>query len=104
MKKMRQEQIKKINNLFDLLTEENKKQAIIEINETENKIIYDFLEMEGFLNISYKVEYNKIPIIMSENSGSLDLWHKNLNKTWTINMFQINRMLKANWKKSEKPT
>jgi ribosomal protein S8 len=95
---MTEEKRIKINKLLDLLTVKDREKAIIEINENDNKIVFDFLEKEGFLNISYDVEYQKILPTINEKSASLDLWYRNINKTWIINLFQINKMLNANWK------
>ena len=78
---------KKINNLLELLTDEEKKLEIIEI--TENKIIYDFLERQGFLNISYDVKYEKDLPIITETNASIDLWYKDINKTWIINIKEV---------------
>lgn len=95
---MTEDKILKINELLELLTVEDRKKVIVEINENENKIVFDFLEKQGLLNISYTVEYEKIFPTVTEKSASIDLWYKNINKTWIINLFQINKMLNANWK------
>ena len=94
---MNEEKRNKINKLLDLLSVEEKAQLIIEIAEDKNNIIYDFLEKQGFLNVSYSVEYEKKLAIITETNASIDLWYKDINKTWIINMFQINKMLSANW-------
>lgn len=89
---------KKISNLLDLLTVEEKKLLVIEITEDKNKTVFDFLEKQGFLNISYSIEYELNLPIMTEKSANINLWYKNTNKTWTINMFQINKILNLNYK------
>lgn len=56
-----------------MLTVEDRKKVIIEINENENKIVFDFLEKQGLLNISYNVVYEKIFPTITEKSASIDL-------------------------------
>lgn len=79
----------KINNLLSLLDEKLKEQDIVEITESENKSIYEYLEKEGFLNICYSVNYKQNSPIMTEKNASLNLWYKDINKNWIINVYQI---------------
>ncbi len=95
---MTKDKILNIKELLELLTIEDRKKVILEINENDNKTVFDFLEKQGFLNISYDVKYEKNFPTITENSASINLWYKNINKTWIINLFQINKMLNANWK------
>jgi ribosomal protein S8 len=95
---MTEENKLRINGLLNFLDEKLKKQEIIEITEKENKSIYDYLEKEGFLNVSYSIENKQIIPIMIEIGASIDLWYKDINKNWIIKMYQINKMLNANWK------
>lgn len=93
------EEIKlKINNLLSLLNEKLKKQEILEITKNENNSIYNYLEKEGFLNLTYSIEYKQNFPKISESNASIDLWYKDINKNWIINMYHINKMLNANWK------
>lgn len=86
-----------INELLSLLNEEQKKEDIIEIRENENKKIFDFLEKNGFLNIHYTIENQPYQPIPTEKEASIDLWYKDINKTWKVNVFQINRLLNVKW-------
>jgi hypothetical protein len=88
----------RINSLLNLLDEKLKEQEEIEITEIENKFIYDYLENEGFLNIRYSIEHKQNFQIMTESRAEIDLWYKDINNKWIINMLQINKMLNINWK------
>jgi hypothetical protein len=88
----------RINSLLNLLDEKLKKQEIIEITEKENESIYNYLEKEGFLNINYSVENKQNFSIIKESGANIDLWYKDINKNWIIKMYQINKILNANWK------
>lgn len=88
----------KISNLLNLLDDELKKQEEIEITENENKLIFDYLEKNGFLNIFYEIEYEfYIPRITEKNSN-IDLWYKDINNNWIIKMYEITNLLNANSK------
>jgi hypothetical protein len=86
-----------INELLSLLSKEQKNESLIEITESENKTIFDFLEKKGFLNIHFTVENKFYQPIPTEKEASIDLWYRDINKNWKINIFQIDRLLNANW-------
>lgn len=93
---MEKQTILKISNLLKLLTEQEKDEVVLEVTEIENKIVYDFLEKNGFLSDRYDVEYTeKIPLI-SQNFAIINFWYKENPTTWTIVMYQIKELLKMN--------
>lgn len=59
---MTEDKILKINELLELLTVEDRKKVIIEINENEK---------QGLLNISYNVAYEKIFPAITEKAQVL---------------------------------
>ena len=92
-----EQQIKnRILKLLSLLSEEQKDKDIIEINESDNENLVSFLKNDGLLVFDYEIEYENFKPYISEKSGTINLWHKNFNETWTINLYYINRILKAN--------
>jgi len=93
---MNEKSQKLIDNLLLILTEEQKSKDLVEISE-EDKIVTEFLEKSGTLSIGYYIEHEnqRLP---SEREGNLNLWYKDLNQKWIINMFDIKRFLNANWK------
>ena len=92
-----EQQIKnRILKLLSLLSEEQKDKDIIEINESDNENLVSFLKNDGLLVFDYKIEYENFKPYISEKAGTINLWHKNFNGTWTINLYYINRILKAN--------
>lgn len=93
---MKLETISKINNLLELLTEQEKDEVVLEINEIENKTVYDFLEENGFLSDRYDVEYSKKKPLIPQNYAIIDFWYKENPTTWTIVMYQIRELLKMN--------
>jgi hypothetical protein len=48
------------------------------------------------LVFDYEIEYENFKPYLSEKSGTINLWRKNFNGTWTINLYNINRIIKAN--------
>ena len=58
--------------------------------------LVSFLKNDGLLVFDYKIEYENFKPYISEKAGTINLWHKNFNGTWTINLYYINRILKAN--------
>jgi hypothetical protein len=86
----------KIERLLSFLSTDQREKAIIEISEND-KVIFDFLESQGNLHISYSVQNNK-PILPAEIEGNVHLWNKKLNGNWTVNLYQIDKIIKANWK------
>ncbi len=91
-----EQQVKiKILKLLSLLTEEQKTKDIIEIDETNNENLVSFLKNDGLLAFDYEIEYENLKPYISEKSGTINLWHKNFNGTWTINLYYINRILKT---------
>ena len=86
----------RILKLLSLLTEEQKAKDIIEIDERSNENLVSFLKNDGFLVFDYEIEYENLKPYISEKSGTINLWHKNFNGTWTINLYYINRTIKVN--------
>jgi hypothetical protein len=86
----------RILKLLSLLTEEQKTKDIIEIDETNNENLVSFLKNDGLLAFDYEIEYENLKPFISEKSGTINLWHKNFNGTWTINLYYINRIIKVN--------
>jgi hypothetical protein len=93
---MKKETISKINNLLELLTEQEKDEVVLEINEIENKTVYVFLEKNGFLSDRYDVEYSKEKPLIEQNYAIVHFWYKENHTTWTIVMYQIRELLKMN--------
>ena len=57
--------------------------------------LVSFLKNDGLLAFDYEIEYENLKPFISEKSGTINLWHKNFNGTWTINLYYINRILKT---------
>ena len=86
----------RINKLLDFLGYKLNNQEIIKINKNENKEIYDYLEEEKCLSVFYRIGYKGV--IGIETEAHINLWYKDINKDWSINMYQIYKMLNANYK------
>ena len=93
---MEQQVKNRILKLLSLLTEEQKAKDIIEIDEGNNENLVAFLKNDGLLVFDYEIEYENLKPYISEKSGTINLWHKNFNGTWTINLYYINRTIKVN--------
>jgi len=93
---MEQKIKKRILKLLSLLSEEQKDKDIIEINESDNENLVSFLKNDGLLVFDYEIEYENFKPYISEKAGTINLWHKNFNGTWTINLYYINRILQTN--------
>lgn len=92
-----EQQIKnRILKLLSLLSEEQKDKDIIEINESDDENLVSFLKNDGLLVFDYEIDYENFKPYISEKSGTINLWHKNFNGTWAINLYYIKRILKAN--------
>jgi len=89
---MQQKIREKIDRLLLLLTNKQKSSIILEINEKNDKKIYKFLEREGKLNIPSSKKQGDTGSRM-ERAGIFNLWRKNSNGTWTVNLYNINRMI-----------
>ncbi|UWX56885.1 hypothetical protein NY406_06410 [Chlorobaculum sp. MV4-Y] len=94
---MDQKIIDKLKQLLSLLTEKQRAEDIIEITR-EDEMIFQLLESQGNECISYSIKsFNSG--YLSESEGAICFWSKNLSGNWTVNSFNINRMLNANWEK-----
>ena len=89
------EQIKEIiKNLISLLTEEQKQKDIIELNETMDIEVVKFLTKIGAISYNYKIEHVSYEPNISEQSGNVNLWYKDINGTWIVKMDHLNRLIK----------
>ena len=89
------EQIKKnIKKLLSLLTEEQRKKEIIEFNETIDKEVVEFLTKIGAVSYNFTIEHISIEPSISEQSGNVNLWYKDINGTWIVKMDHLNRLIK----------
>ena len=89
------EQIKEIiKNLISLLTEEQKQKDIIELNETMDIEVVKFLTKIGAISYNYKIEHVSNEPNISEQSGNVNLWYKDINGTWIVKMDHLNRLIK----------
>ena len=89
------EQIKEnIKNLISLLTEEQKQKEIIELNETTDIEVVEFLSKIGAISYNYKIEHVSNEPSISEQSGNVNLWYKDINGAWLIKMDHLNRLIK----------
>lgn len=89
-----EQQIKnRILSLLTLLSAEQKEKEIIEIDETSDEKLVAFLKKDGILNVEYEIEYENFKPSISEKSGTVNLWYKNINGNWTINLYYINRII-----------
>ena len=82
--------------LLSLLTDEQKASDLIQIDESNDENLVAFLKNDGLLVFDYEIEYKNLKPYISEKFGNINLWHKNFNGTWTINLYYINRIIKSN--------
>lgn len=88
------EQIRsRIISLLSLLSAEQKEEEILEVDETNDEKLIAFLKNDGILTFDYEIEYENFKPSISEKSGTINLWYKNINGNWTINLYYINRIM-----------
>ena len=90
---MKQQVRNRITSLLSLLSAEQKEKEIIEIDETNDEKLVAFLKNDGLLTFDYEIEYENFKPSISEKSGTINLWYKDINGTWTINLYYINRII-----------
>ena len=89
-----EQQIKnRILSLLALLSAEQKEKEILEIDETNDEKLVAFLKKDRILTVEYEIEYDNFKPYISEKSGTVNLWYKNINGNWTINLYYINRII-----------
>ena len=93
---MNQEVKKSILKLLSMLPKERKNEDIFNVTKKSDSQVYDYLEEQGFLQIHYEV-INTYCFRIQETGGNVHLWERMSDASWKINLYQINRMLEANW-------
>ena len=84
----------KIEKLISLLSSKQLQQDIIELdNVPSNQEILYFLEKMETYNIHFEIISDLNPGRIQEKNGSTNLWYKNLDGTWTIKLWEINRLI-----------
>jgi hypothetical protein len=81
---------KSIDELLLLLSDEQKKNSILELNNDTDQNIIDFLIKTGGLTVSSPVDDPNTQTPKSVRH----LWYKNTNNTWVINLSAINFSMK----------
>lgn len=85
---------KKIIKITSLLSDEQRKQEIIEIeNNDSNRHIIKYLESIGKGDVFYKVSNDSQTTYMTEDSGLYNLWYRKSDGNWIINLWKINQLL-----------
>ncbi len=87
---------KKILTLLSLLSSEQKQKKILELNKNTDKKIIEFLTEVGVTTCEFKKNQNSIESYLSEKSGKVNLWYKDIGGTWIIKIYHINRLILDN--------
>lgn len=92
---MKKDLKEKISNIDTLLSAEQKAKEIVELeNNSENRLIIEYLESIGAEEFEYettsKLQLGKI----QEKGGVTDLWYKKTDGVWIIKLWEINRIEK----------
>ena len=83
---------KKISKIISLLNIEQKKEKILEVDINSNSDLIKFLENDGGLMVDYKVNYSLQKNLKKDISGKVNLWYRDINGKWKINIYRINQL------------
>lgn len=91
---LNKEQVEKIEKVLSFLTEEDKQQRIINVSNSKNDYteLIKYLESIGDVKIKFKELSKNSNAYLQEIEGEVYLWHKDINNSWMILLYNIIRI------------